>query len=186
MHSDINNINKRINLAREYLGLTQEKLRISLGLSQSYISEIETGKKKPSDTVLIALAYRWEINFHWLLTGEGEMTDTAAMIFDKVSEAAAPYGQEIALTIERIKYIYQHGSVDQKASLYGHISRIRDAVKENKGTEGRGAETRAVSETDMEGKDGIDEDYLVSGIEERQAQRREQEELEQKRKKGAA
>lgn len=42
----------------------------TVGFSQSYMSEIETGKKPPSDTLLMAIEYRHGISERWIKYGE--------------------------------------------------------------------------------------------------------------------
>jgi phage repressor protein C with HTH and peptisase S24 domain len=42
----------------------------TVGYSQPYMSEIETGKKIPSDTLLMAIEYRHGISQRWIVTGE--------------------------------------------------------------------------------------------------------------------
>ncbi len=45
-----------------------------VGVSRSYISEIEAEKTKVSIDVAVGIATKTQkINLHWLLTGEGEM-----------------------------------------------------------------------------------------------------------------
>lgn len=49
-------LGKRIRLLREEAGLSQEKLGIATGLSQTYISGIENGTRNPSIKTLDKLA----------------------------------------------------------------------------------------------------------------------------------
>jgi repressor LexA len=62
----------RIRKARLALGLTQKEFAASLGIVQGFLSGIETGRKRPSDTLLIALSHTHEINTGWLKHGTGE------------------------------------------------------------------------------------------------------------------
>jgi repressor LexA len=62
----------RIRKARLSLGLTQKEFASSLGIVQGFLSGIETGRKVPSDTLLIALTHTYGINREWLLDGTGE------------------------------------------------------------------------------------------------------------------
>jgi transcriptional regulator with XRE-family HTH domain len=67
-------IGDRIKAVRLPNNLTQQLFAESLGIAQGYLSELEKGIKMPSDTFLIALSYRYEINMDWLLAGKGEMS----------------------------------------------------------------------------------------------------------------
>ena len=62
----------RIRQARTALGLTQKEFAASLGIVQGFLSGIETGRKNPSDTLLIALTHTPGINPDWLTKGTGE------------------------------------------------------------------------------------------------------------------
>ena len=62
----------RIRKARITLGLTQKEFASSLGIVQGFLSGIETGRKHPSDTLLIALTHTFGINPAWLSQGTGD------------------------------------------------------------------------------------------------------------------
>ena len=62
----------RIRKARLTLGLTQKEFASSLGIVQGFLSGIETGRKRPSDTLFIALSHTHGINSDWLKDGNGE------------------------------------------------------------------------------------------------------------------
>lgn len=69
----------RIREARLALGLTQKEFAASLGIVQGFLSGIETGRKRPSDTLLIALSHTHKINSGWLMDGSGSpFQETAA------------------------------------------------------------------------------------------------------------
>lgn len=53
--------------------MTQKEFAASLGIVQGFLCSVETGKKFPSDTLLIALQHLYEINPEWLKNGTGEM-----------------------------------------------------------------------------------------------------------------
>jgi transcriptional regulator with XRE-family HTH domain len=65
---------ERIKQLRLNSSITGIKFSNSVGISQGYLSDIENGKAMPSKTILFALSYIYNINYDWLLTGEGEMT----------------------------------------------------------------------------------------------------------------
>ena len=62
---------ERIKKARLALGLTQKEFASSLGIVQGFLSGIETGRKRPSDTLLIDLSHTFGINPQWLRDGSG-------------------------------------------------------------------------------------------------------------------
>ena len=68
----LNNIGKRIKEIRKMLHLKQGELAFELGITQSYLSEIESGSKDNiRNGLLLTLSEKYGINLHWLLTGEG-------------------------------------------------------------------------------------------------------------------
>ncbi len=67
-------IGRRIKEIRLSRGLTQQAFASSLGIVQGFLSDVERGKKLPSDTLLIALCHLYEINEEWLFTGVGEIS----------------------------------------------------------------------------------------------------------------
>lgn len=70
-HLEIARRIKEIRLSR---GLTQQAFASSLGIVQGFLSDVERGKKLPSDTLLIALCHLYEINEEWLFSGIGEIS----------------------------------------------------------------------------------------------------------------
>jgi len=70
---DAQAIGQRIKLFRNALGITIADLSRKAGLSIGMISETETGKNKPSPSLMLALLKFYRLNLNWLLTGEGEM-----------------------------------------------------------------------------------------------------------------
>ena len=66
-------LGKRLKTLRETLGITQKELARTLGVSEMTIRRYEANKFQPDAEVLSKLAKAYNINLHWLLTGEGEM-----------------------------------------------------------------------------------------------------------------
>jgi phage repressor protein C with HTH and peptisase S24 domain len=70
---------------------TQKEFSKILGFSSSYLSEVESGKTKPSLELLMRISQITNYSLHWLLTGEGPMLleHSEAM----VKEHLASYGE---------------------------------------------------------------------------------------------
>lgn len=60
-------LNEALRLVRTYHDLTQSQLGIELGISNSYLSEIESGKKTPSLDLLTKYSHRFDIPVSSLL-----------------------------------------------------------------------------------------------------------------------
>ena len=81
-------INRRIKRVREQAGLTQKDFSAKIGISRSFLSEIEGGKVKPSIETLVGIVMNFQIDTHWLLAGDVGNTNEAA-----VAEPSLTYGQ---------------------------------------------------------------------------------------------
>jgi transcriptional regulator with XRE-family HTH domain len=66
-------INHRIMEMREALGLKQTELSEGIKMSQTYIGNIETGKRKVNDRLISLLVMTYGVNEEWLRTGNGNM-----------------------------------------------------------------------------------------------------------------
>lgn len=69
----------RIAAVREYKALNQKQFSDAIGVSRSFLSEVENGKSKPSIEMLSGIAGRYgDIDTDWLLTGNGSMLRSEA------------------------------------------------------------------------------------------------------------
>lgn len=66
-------IYERIKEVRKSKALTQQKFADALGLKQNTVATYEMGKTVPSDRTITDICREFNINEHWLRTGEGEM-----------------------------------------------------------------------------------------------------------------
>ena len=72
-NSQLNAIGERIQSIEDRLGLSQLNFARQLGVSQSFLSQVEAGKRKPSFELLFSLHTRFKVELPWVLTGTGEM-----------------------------------------------------------------------------------------------------------------
>lgn len=66
-------MNTRIKAVRNELKLTQDKFAAQMGVKKNNIACYETGKSRPSDSVISLICRTYNVNEEWLRTGEGEM-----------------------------------------------------------------------------------------------------------------
>lgn len=66
-------MNERLKELRIYLNLSQADLGAKLFLSQNQVSLIEKGKRNLTERSINAICQEFDVNEHWLRTGEGEM-----------------------------------------------------------------------------------------------------------------
>ena len=66
-------MNDRIKTLRLNLNLTQQQFAEKIGVNRTTITNIETGKKTPSDLIINAICTVYSVNKEWLCTGKGKM-----------------------------------------------------------------------------------------------------------------
>lgn len=66
-------MHKRVVDVRKQFNLTQGEFAAKLGLTRNFISLIENGNRDPSDRTISDICREFNVNEHWLRTGEGEM-----------------------------------------------------------------------------------------------------------------
>jgi phage repressor protein C with HTH and peptisase S24 domain len=93
----MNEINMRFADIRRSTSLNKKQFADSLDINQSVAGDIELGKRDPSREVMLKLAAIYNVDIHWLLTGEGAMLRTAQIPLP--TEA----GREIVKTSEGFK-----------------------------------------------------------------------------------
>ena len=141
--SDINNVNERIKALRKTLGVSQKYMASALGVTQSHLSEVESGNNNPSELMLRAIMYKWDVRYDWLFHGEGEM------FLPKVAEGQAVYGTGISSSEqkevwEQIEHIFENGTEDDVNALMGAVERIFIKTKRATGGQGdEGADSRS-------------------------------------------
>lgn len=65
-------IGDRIKEIRTEIGISQKLFGEGIGIADSYVSEIESGKKVPSLTILLAIESRFGVSSEWLKSGKGD------------------------------------------------------------------------------------------------------------------
>lgn len=75
---DLPGIGDRMKAIRKRLGLMQRDFIKIVNITMSTLSDIETGKKRPSSEILFILSDVYKVNLHYLLHGEGDMFRSGA------------------------------------------------------------------------------------------------------------
>lgn len=71
----MNDIKERIKEIRRQQAMTQKQFAQALGITPSYVSRLEQGKSKPSETLLRLISCSFEESLAWLQTGEKDTYD---------------------------------------------------------------------------------------------------------------
>lgn len=66
-------VGDRVAIVKNHLKLNITEFSKQLDISHSFLSQIISGKRKPSYEFLCALSIKFNVNLHWLFTGAGEM-----------------------------------------------------------------------------------------------------------------
>ncbi len=66
-------IGNRITQIRNKNNLSQLRFSQIIGISRSFLSELEGGITKPSIPILLAIEYRFGFKHEWIITGDGEI-----------------------------------------------------------------------------------------------------------------
>lgn len=64
---------ERLKLLLEKLGLSRRQFAMKINIDPGYFSRIMQGKQTPPDRILLLIECVYNVNKHWLETGEGEM-----------------------------------------------------------------------------------------------------------------
>lgn len=76
----------RIREVREHSGLSMEKFGARIGIGKASISLLESGKNNPSAQTISLICREFNVNEHWLRTGEGEMFEqTRESVLDRLT-----------------------------------------------------------------------------------------------------
>lgn len=67
------NINERVKMVRTELNLTQSEFGAKIVVAQNYLSNIEKGYRDVTEKIIKIICSEFNVNEHWLRTGEGEI-----------------------------------------------------------------------------------------------------------------
>ena len=109
-------IGTRIKQIRRTLGIRQKDFADRLGLSQSYLSELEGGKT-PSDIVIKSISSQYHVSETWLRTGDGEMYERP-----ELDEVIASY--DFPDIVRRLLETYETLSQEQQEAVLEYARRF--------------------------------------------------------------
>ena len=121
----------RIREIRKKMNMTQTEFGEALGVSRSVISTYEFGKVAPSQSVLKLLTINFNVDPHWLETGEGDMflpMDTEDELMDFAQEINQSrdleWVKQLVLTVKRL-------SPEQRAEVSRFVSGLAAVISQN-------------------------------------------------------
>jgi len=110
-------IDQRIRRVRKEHGLKVKDFAVQVGIKPPYVSEIEHGKKIPSERVVELICLKFNVNKTWLLTGEGPKYVEEEGI--KTGEPKLEYSSSPAT--QKILEHLEHMSEEKRREILTHI-----------------------------------------------------------------
>lgn len=95
---------ENLKIFRKLLGLKQKEFAIPLGITHSYISNVEREKNNLSDSILHLIKINYRLNENWLLTGEGtpfveEWLKDKSLLFENKGGPIKEFTQNLKLDL---------------------------------------------------------------------------------------
>ena len=80
-------VNQRLALVRKSLKLTQREFAEKISVATGFVASMEIGDRKVNPRIMKLVSAVFNVNLHWLETGEGEMfySDTEKEIEEIIS-----------------------------------------------------------------------------------------------------
>ena len=79
-------MNMRLKELRKYLGLSQRAFAEKLGITDSGLSNLESGKRNLTEQMIISICREFNVNRAWLVEGVGDMfTNLPETILDELA-----------------------------------------------------------------------------------------------------
>ena len=103
-------MNERIKELRKTLNLTQQAFADRIGTSRNNVAGYEIGSRSPSEAIISLICREFNVNEHWLRTGEGEMfiemskeDEISSMIHNMLSGESADFKERLIKTLSTLK-----------------------------------------------------------------------------------
>ena len=130
-------VGERIKARRGELGWTQESLAQKAGISKSFLSELENGKRRVSADNLLEIARTLSVSLDYLMTGTTTTTESAPVEVPIPSSLAKFAAEErlsfrqTLMLLDMQKQIVAHRSSSKRDGLEGvDWRKFYEAVKE--------------------------------------------------------
>lgn len=79
-------MNERLKILRKYLNLSQKSFAEKLGITDSGLSNLESGKRNLTEQMIISICREFNVNRAWLVEGVGDMfTNLPETILDELA-----------------------------------------------------------------------------------------------------
>lgn len=103
-------VNTRIAAVIQASGLTKTAFSRKIGLSQPFVSQLANGDASPSDRTIADICREFNVNEHWLRTGEGEMfsalsreEEITRFAMEVIRDPASEFQRQLIATMARLE-----------------------------------------------------------------------------------
>ena len=100
----------RIKVVRKALGLSQTDFGSKIGVKQGTVAAYESGARVPLDSVIVSICREFNVNEHWLRTGEGEMfvqlsreEEITRFAMEVIRDPASEFQRQLISTMARLE-----------------------------------------------------------------------------------
>lgn len=131
-------MNERIRRVRKEAGLTQTEFGAKIGIKGNTITNYEKGLRTPSDAVIFSMCREFNIDEHWLRTGEGtpDRKLTPSEEIEKIVRNLLDYSKDSKknplydMIIEMMKD-YNELDPDSQAVIKNYCSKVQSGLAHN-------------------------------------------------------
>jgi len=122
----LDNIGERIGMLIEALGMKKVRFAERLKIDQSYVTQLTSGKRNPSDRTISDICREFNVREEWLRNGSGKMF--LDFTEDEFAKAAATLSNDIFVRSMIIEYWKL--DEDSKKLFRNFIHKLSDSMKE--------------------------------------------------------
>ncbi|MCX4347228.1 MAG: helix-turn-helix transcriptional regulator [Lachnospiraceae bacterium] len=127
----MDNIGERIGELIEALGIKKVRFAERLKIDQSYVTQLTTGKRKPSDRTISDICREFNVQEEWLRNGSGKMF--IDFTEDEFSKAAAALSND--MFVRSLIVEYWKLDEDNKQLFRNFIHKLSENMKEQEHSE---------------------------------------------------
>lgn len=122
---ELSEFGQRVRKVRKYLRISQKEFAVHLNISNTYLSEIESGKFRPGFEFFVNMVTKFDVNIKYLVTGEGDF-------FIDTEKNSKKYYGENSEHIEEMLRDFEHIPMVKYAVLefyYGYKISKKDIIE---------------------------------------------------------
>lgn len=146
-----------LRLFRKKLGLNQSEFAKPLGITNSSISAIEQGKNSPAESTIKLMEKEYQLNRHWLFTGEGDpyryenqsspsINDPEESYNHRPSKADEPHVDDFATAVALLQEIWGYGDNGIIEALQANLQTLARTVRKERQLDKQSEKTQWLEE----------------------------------------